>query len=330
MSTLRAIAPDALTEEQAAEELAALAAEIAHHDALYHQSDRPEISDAAYDALKRRNDAIEARFPALVRPDSPNRRVGAAPARGFAKARHRRPMLSLDNAFGADEFGEFVFDALEFLKVDDYSRWNVELPVIFGSRIGPIGHVWFGPKYIFSTYSLDASLKNIGVVPESSGTIHHLGGFAGIGLGYKVVFVFLELTVAKMFAEPNFPHPPPISKMTKMIFCYGSAGALAAIIAIGGNLGVAIALAARIAVDRWPSRFGKVRDWDRHVAEIKAARARLDTMLDRLRTAYAPTDIIADPDAVTPGASSTSFDSRTFSFGREYWNPPSMASDGVR
>lgn len=100
-------------------------------------------------------------------------------------------------------YSGFVFDALDFLKVNDYSRWNVEVPVIFGSRIGPVGHVWFGPKYIFSTYSLDASLKNIGVVPESSGTIHHLGGFAGIGLGYKVVFVFLELTVAKMFAEPE-------------------------------------------------------------------------------------------------------------------------------
>ena len=97
----------------------------------------------------------------------------------------------------------FVFDALDFLEVGDYSRWNIEVPVIFGSRLGDVGHAWFGPKYVFSTYSVDASLKNIGVVPESSGTIHHLGAFGGIGVGYKVVFVFAELTIAKMFAEPE-------------------------------------------------------------------------------------------------------------------------------
>lgn len=115
MSTLRAIAPEALSEDEAAEELAALAAEIATHDTAYHQRDKPVISDAAYDALKRRNDAIEARFPALARPDSPSRRVGAAPARGFAKARHRRPMLSLDNAFGEEDFAEFVTRIRNFL-----------------------------------------------------------------------------------------------------------------------------------------------------------------------------------------------------------------------
>lgn len=97
----------------------------------------------------------------------------------------------------------FVFDALDYLEVGDYSRWNIEVPVIFGSRMGDIGHVWFGPKYVFSTYSVDASLKNVGVVPETSGAIHHLGGFGGVALGYRVVFVFLEVTVAKMFAEPE-------------------------------------------------------------------------------------------------------------------------------
>jgi hypothetical protein len=71
-------------------ELAALADEIAGHDRLYYQEDAPEISDEAYDALRRRNDAIEARFPDLVRADSPSRRVGAAPAAGFAKVRHAR------------------------------------------------------------------------------------------------------------------------------------------------------------------------------------------------------------------------------------------------
>ncbi len=92
-----------------------MAKEIAHHDALYHGKDRPEISDAEYDALKRRNDAIEARFPELIREDSPSRRVGAAPSVTFAPVVHARPMLSLDNTFSQEDVQDFVASVYRFL-----------------------------------------------------------------------------------------------------------------------------------------------------------------------------------------------------------------------
>ncbi len=106
---------ETLTEEQATAELQRLAAEIAHHDALYHGKDKPEISDADYDALKRRNDAIEAQFPQLVRTDSPSQRVGAAPAGIFAQVTHARPMLSLDNTFSDEDVQDFVASVYRFL-----------------------------------------------------------------------------------------------------------------------------------------------------------------------------------------------------------------------
>ncbi|MET0568205.1 MAG: NAD-dependent DNA ligase LigA, partial [Hyphomicrobiaceae bacterium] len=90
---------ESLTKAQARAELEALAREIARHDELYHAKDAPEISDAAYDALVARNLAIEARYPDLVREDSPSRRVGAAPIEAFGKIRHDVAMLSLGNAF---------------------------------------------------------------------------------------------------------------------------------------------------------------------------------------------------------------------------------------
>jgi DNA ligase (NAD+) len=111
------IAVDDLTQAQAKAELTRLAEDIAEHDERYYQHDAPTISDAEYDALRIRNAAIEARFPALVRADSPSARVGAKPARGFAKRRHAVPMLSLDNAFSEQDVTDFVDRIRRFLRL---------------------------------------------------------------------------------------------------------------------------------------------------------------------------------------------------------------------
>jgi len=103
------------TEAEAAAELEHLAAEIARHDRAYHADDAPLITDADYDALRRRNAAIEAQFPHLIREDSPSKRVGSAPAGAFAKLRHLQPMLSLGNAFSPEDFAEFTARARRFL-----------------------------------------------------------------------------------------------------------------------------------------------------------------------------------------------------------------------
>src|SRR5512132_4213809 len=106
-----------LTAAQAKAELKRLAAEIAAHDNRYYQDDAPTVSDAAYDALRRRNEEIEGRFPALVRPDSPSRSIGAQPSQKFAKVRHTVPMLSLGNAFADAEVTEFVERVRRFLRL---------------------------------------------------------------------------------------------------------------------------------------------------------------------------------------------------------------------
>jgi DNA ligase (NAD+) len=108
-----------MTEAQAAAELERLAAEIARHNRLYHGEDAPEISDAEYDALMRRNAALEAEFPHLVREDTPSRRVGAAPATFLAKVPHALPMLSLDNAFSEEEVADFLARVRRFLSLGD-------------------------------------------------------------------------------------------------------------------------------------------------------------------------------------------------------------------
>ena len=110
---------DKLTEKQAAAELKDLAAEIARHDLAYHQQDAPTVTDAAYDALRARNAAIEKRFPKLVRTDSPSKKVGSTPARGFRKVQHDVPMLSLGNAFTSEDVQEFVRRICRFLELPE-------------------------------------------------------------------------------------------------------------------------------------------------------------------------------------------------------------------
>jgi DNA ligase (NAD+) len=106
-----------LSGADAANRLMRLAKEIARHDRLYHDGDAPEISDAEYDALVRENRELEARFPTLVRADSPSKRLGAAPTTALAKVAHARPMLSLDNAFSDEEVYEFVARVRRFLNL---------------------------------------------------------------------------------------------------------------------------------------------------------------------------------------------------------------------
>jgi DNA ligase (NAD+) len=108
---------DQLTESAARAELDRLTAELARHDALYHSEDAPEISDADYDALKRRALEIEELFPDLTSPASPSQRVGAAASSQFAPVRHGMPMLSLDNAFSPEEVTDFVARIRRFLKL---------------------------------------------------------------------------------------------------------------------------------------------------------------------------------------------------------------------
>lgn len=117
--TFASIAFDQLNRDQAEAELSCLAKELAHHDHCYYHLAAPEISDAIYDALYQRNLAIERRFPDLRRIDSPTHRIGAMPSPEFEKVKHRKPMLSLDNAFSINDIDDFMARVRRFLKISD-------------------------------------------------------------------------------------------------------------------------------------------------------------------------------------------------------------------
>ncbi|MEN8723497.1 MAG: NAD-dependent DNA ligase LigA [Alphaproteobacteria bacterium] len=116
---VRDIAVEALTHDQAAAELAALAKEMAAHDKAYYDRAEPTVDDAVYDGLRQRNAAIEHRFPELKRADSPSDKVGAAPSGRFPKIKHGAPMLSLGNAFDDGDVHDFVKTIRNFLKLDE-------------------------------------------------------------------------------------------------------------------------------------------------------------------------------------------------------------------
>src|SRR6202171_472955 len=108
-----------LTKAQAKVELMRLALELEGHDKRYYQDDAPSVTDAEYDALRQRYNAIEKRFPEFVTSDSPSQKVGAAPSGRFKKVRHAVSMLSLDNAFADDDVIDFVGRIRRFLKLGD-------------------------------------------------------------------------------------------------------------------------------------------------------------------------------------------------------------------
>src|SRR5205085_4302489 len=120
------------SEQSITQEIEALRAELRHHEELYYVYDNPEISDADYDALLARLQALEAEHPELVTPDSPTQRVGGRPAERFEQYVHRRPMLSLDNSYNIEDLRAFdercrkladgrSFDYVAELKIDGLS-----------------------------------------------------------------------------------------------------------------------------------------------------------------------------------------------------------------
>jgi hypothetical protein len=109
---------------------------------------------------------------------------------------------SISVGYGWHFFDSIIFGVLDFLRIADYSRHDLEVPVIFGRRFGRWGYVWGGPKYVMARYSIASFLPNVTEPFASSGFIHYIGGFAGFAAGYRWVFVFAELTVMDMIAKP--------------------------------------------------------------------------------------------------------------------------------
>lgn len=115
-----------LTPQEAAAELEHIAQEMAKADIAYYQNDNPYLTDAEYDSLKQRNNQIESRFPELIRPDSPSKKIGAAVKSGFSKVPHRFPMLSLGDVFELAEVDDFVMSVKRFLNTSENIEFMAE------------------------------------------------------------------------------------------------------------------------------------------------------------------------------------------------------------
>jgi DNA ligase (NAD+) len=205
----------ALDETEAASELARLAAEIAHHDELYYRKDAPEVSDAAYDALRARNEEIEARFPHLIRDDSPSLRVGAAPVGAFGKVAHRVPMLSIDNAFTEEKVEAFLVSTKTFLGLSPDQRLDVTAePKIDGLSITLryergklIQGATRGDGY--EGEDVTANVRTIGDIPKVVSAKDFPGAFEVRGEIYMRHADFEQLNVEqakqglKVFANPR-------------------------------------------------------------------------------------------------------------------------------
>jgi DNA ligase (NAD+) len=201
------------SEADAANRLMRLAKEIARHDKLYHDQDAPEISDAEYDALVRQNRQLEKRFPALVRADSPSRRLGAAPTTALAKVAHSRPMLSLDNAFSDEEVYEFVARVRRFLNLppDEPVALTAE-PKIDGLSCSlryELGRLVLGATRGDGTTGEDvtANVRTIGDIPQHVSAAPDLLEVRGEVYMSKADFEALnarqEVAGGKVFANPR-------------------------------------------------------------------------------------------------------------------------------
>jgi len=204
---------ETISETEAANRLARLAKEIARHDKLYYAKDAPEITDAEYDALIRENRELEARFPHLARPDSPSKRLGAAPSAGLAKVAHARPMLSLENAFAEEEVADFLDRIRRFLNLPE----SAAVPMTAEPKIDGLscslryekGELALGATRGDGTVGEDvtANVRTIAEIPQRIGGAPHVLEVRGEIYMSKADFEALnerqQATGGKIFANPR-------------------------------------------------------------------------------------------------------------------------------
>lgn len=203
-----------LNRMEASFELAHLAKEIARHRALYFQNDAPEISDAEFDVLVRRNEAIEKRFPQLKLAESPTDKVGAEPAQGFAKVPHLVPMLSLDNAFAAEDVADFIDRVRRFLGLSA----DIAVPLAVEPKIDGLSANLLYENGAFVRGAtrgdgavgedITANLKQVASIPQRLKDSNHPARIEIRGEVYMSKSGFLKLNAEREASgEPVFANP---------------------------------------------------------------------------------------------------------------------------